>query len=144
MDVARSGTFEWMIMIFRDHNETDVRLAALRGCSIMCRTGEFKLGTGLIFSEENFQKMFVQAKGLPPTVQALYSSSTEMVELATFVISCLSMKLDLLRDHVLASNVLIPLNELVVGRSTERAQLLASNALSHLALSRVYSGLDKF
>jgi hypothetical protein len=78
----------------------------------------------------------VQAKGLPPTIQALYSTDSEVVEVAAFVISCLSLKLDLIRDYILQANALLPLNELVVGRGTERAQLLASNALSHLALSR--------
>lgn len=81
--------------------------------------------------------MFVQAKGLPPTVQCLYSSDPEMVEVATFLLSCLSLKSDLLRGHILAANALIPLNELVVGRGTQRSQLLASNTLSHLALSRM-------
>eukprot|EP01127_Copromyxa_protea_P001878 TRINITY_DN1178_c0_g1_i1.p1 TRINITY_DN1178_c0_g1~~TRINITY_DN1178_c0_g1_i1.p1 ORF type:complete len:1078 (-),score=180.18 TRINITY_DN1178_c0_g1_i1:64-3207(-) len=122
-DIARSGSFDWVISVFREQTDETVQLSALRACSIMCRT------------DENFQKIFVQSKGLPPTVQALYSSNSEMVELATFLISSLALKLDILRSHILAANALIPLNELVVGRGTQRAQLLASNAISHLALS---------
>lgn len=44
VDIARSGTYEWLVMNYRDHSDEAVRMAALRACSIMCRSGTFKRG----------------------------------------------------------------------------------------------------
>jgi len=118
--ILNRGIFLWLISLITEGANDDIKFYALKPLANVLRF-------------ENTQKLFVANKGIPPLIKLLGSSRNDIGEYAALVASHMSSKLDVARQHLLQNGIMKPLNPLILGHGSEKAQLLAANVLVNLA-----------